>query len=644
MKTLVAVPLSLSFLAFASAARAQYAPPECLPQIDRGNGLELAVDGLGDAHLLHIDRIAGSLMYTRWDVDADPESVAIAPNVSRLGIVEVDDTGLTLTRAGELRACFFDATVGALRVGLHGPGGWAFENVLAGQRVGDQCDLREAPDGTLVVAFHHDSRLKLATRTAPNTWNVVVANETANKNVGVDPALAIAADGTLVVAHANVTDGPARISVRRPGGNWATVDVDTAPFAAGVSPRVAFDARGQLYVVHGLRPARLDVDGDANLVITQGAIGGPYRTTFVDGDFVGGSNGAAATAGGRLYVVTREFSRGGLFPRSDGVRLFEDLPNNPLYLDIENWSSAFPEHRFRNLTLTLGPLSLPVFAYAVEVAPSIINPGGGLTCLVRPLDTDADRLPDAGERQLGTEPGRADTDRDGVDDGIEVLVDGTDPLRAGGPPPEADAGLPPTPDAYIPPIDPDSFVFPPDPDAAEPPPPPPDAAEPPPPGPDAFVPPPPGPDAFVPPPPGDARVPPPVPDAQSTVADALPPAGDLGAVAADSTVPVPVPDAEGAGGRTPDAQASGGAGGEGGVPSTGGDGGGGLPTGGGMMPTGGAVVAEDAGPAEPDGTVAGGGGGGGGNGCSQTPRPAAPWAFLLALPVVLLRRRGPRRR
>jgi hypothetical protein len=139
-------------------------------------------------------------------------------------------------------------------------------------------------------------------------------------------------------------------------------------------------------------------------------------------------------------------------------------------------------------------------------------------------------------------------------------------------------------------------------------------------------------------------VPPPVPDAQSTVADALPPAGDLGAVAADTTVPVPVPDAEGAGGRTPDAQASGGAGGEGGAPSTGGEGGGGLPTGGGMMPTGGAVVAEDAGPAEPDGTIAGGGGGGGGNGCSQTPRPAAPWAFLLALPVVLLRRRGPRRR
>ncbi|MBI2724347.1 MAG: DUF4185 domain-containing protein [Chloroflexi bacterium] len=47
-----------------------------------------------------------------------------------------------------------------------------------------------------------------------------------------------------------------------------------------------------------------------------------------------------------------------------------------------------------------------------------------------PADSDLDGLPDAVERRIGTDPFRADTDGDGVNDGIEVMTFATNPLAA----------------------------------------------------------------------------------------------------------------------------------------------------------------------------------------------------------------------
>jgi hypothetical protein len=70
--------------------------------------------------------------------------------------------------------------------------------------------------------------------------------------------------------------------------------------------------------------------------------------------------------------------------------------------------------------------------------------------------------------------------------------------------------------------------------------------------------------------------------------------------------------------------------------------GGQAPLGGAPVTGGTAETGPDAGSEAPDAGVAGRGSSGGG--CTQSPRPSAPWALLLALPVALLRRRGARRR
>ena len=47
-----------------------------------------------------------------------------------------------------------------------------------------------------------------------------------------------------------------------------------------------------------------------------------------------------------------------------------------------------------------------------------------------PSDTDADGLPDPLEAELGTDPERADSDGDRLNDGDEHWTQGTDPLEA----------------------------------------------------------------------------------------------------------------------------------------------------------------------------------------------------------------------
>ena len=412
-------------LAAASPARAQFDAAECLDGSDRGNGLELTLDRTGQAHLVHIDRVAGTLLYTRWDVGGAPVTENVALNVSRFAFLEVDDTGLALDASGNARVCYFDATLGAFRVGLRSGNGWTLETVLVGANAGDSCDVAVTANGTVHTVFHHDNKLKHAVRNGANQWTVTIADQVANRNLGVEPSMRFAADGSLLAAHGDATNGTLRLSTRNPNGVWSTVESSLAGQRIGASPRLMLNGAADVFIAHGVLTAGGQAS-DGGLVTTTGARGGPLASVRLNVDFIGGSTGADGT-NGTYQVVTRELQRSALFGNQDGLRLFQGLPGQSADTSLESWPAASPRHYYRNLAATNGPGALPVMAYLVDVSPGLGDAGGAFVCVIRPTDTDLDRLPDAYETTLGTTTNDSDTDNDGRTDGQEVLIDGTDP-------------------------------------------------------------------------------------------------------------------------------------------------------------------------------------------------------------------------
>ncbi len=199
---------------------------------------------------------------------------------------------------------------------------------------------------------------------------------------------------------------------------------------------------------------------------------------------MGGTHGAWLSGSGHLVLVARERLRHPIFGQNDALRMFDRLPAISEYQVLEGSDGAGQRHLYLRLRVEGHPFDRPLIAFSDERAPFHDDPGGGLACLWRPVDSDADWVPDADEGDLGTDPENPDTDGDGRDDGQEALFDNSDPTVADEvgsliPPdmgvPEPDMAVPepdmaaPEPDMAVPEPDmevPDPDMEVPDPDMA----------------------------------------------------------------------------------------------------------------------------------------------------------------------------------
>ncbi len=440
--------LGLLGAAVAFPAHAQFDAPICTQDAYRGDALSMAVDAAGLTHLLRVDRFGGGLIHTTIARTGPRQGefvdTNIAPRISRFDVVggSVEDMGLVLTNNGEPRACFYDASLGAIRAGFVEAGAWRFETVLAVMEPVSSCDIALDAQGRELIAFHHTGRLKLATRTAVNTWGLITVDEAAMVNRGADPDLEVRPDGTLVIAAFDRTRERTRLSVRGPGqANFVNIDVDVPGTRFGISPRMAFSANGDLRLFQGVIPERLGVSSDSGLLLTTGRLGGRLATQLMMGENLGGAQ-AVAAYGDELFLLARERRRSALVNRYDGLRFYDDLPTTADHDVLEGFDSAQAEHAYLYLDLDIGPLGLPHMAWFVDIAQYLGAPPAAVVCLRRPTDADGDLLPDAREGELGLRSDRRDTDGDGRSDGEELLIDHTDPRGEGPLEPDA-AQVPP---------------------------------------------------------------------------------------------------------------------------------------------------------------------------------------------------------
>lgn len=413
---------------------------------DQGFALRLAVGPDGELHLARLQRVVGNLQYTRVGPDNVTASQLVAGGISNFGANEVSGVDVELF-GGVPHLCFYDVRQDRISVAIGSamPGG-AFntEVVFAGPGAHDDCALFTV-GGRVGVAFNTNAGLQVAMRVGANQW--VREAVDAGRN-GHDVDAATLDNGEVVLAHREEPGWDLRISIRGLNGAWRTLAVPRVGPEWAQTPSVVPVAGGAFRVFHGLRPQ----DSDNGLVRTSVSAAGAIASEIISGaDAVGGTLMAGRFVEGEA-VLTRELRRSALFGANDGLQFYDEAGRDTL----ASHSAAEQRRKYQFINARRDPFGLPVLAMYDERSPFAGQQAGAFVCLYRPTDTDADRIPDSEEARIGTRIDQADTDGDGVSDGIEYLVDRTDPRGPGDLPP-LDAGVLPDvgvgPDAFVPPVD-----------------------------------------------------------------------------------------------------------------------------------------------------------------------------------------------
>ena len=175
-------------------------------------------------------------------------------------------------------------------------------------------------------------------------------------------------------------------------------------------------------------------------MITE-TLNGTWDTYNPVADYTGGYHDAFAgpsrgNAGGLLYAVTREHRRSAVFGNTDSLILLRyDFATSNGNRQVIEGPFAGSGKIFTELGLAPDPLA------DLIIVGHFYEGNDGQLCRWSAPDQDQDGLPDAYEPTTGTLIDQADTDLDGMSDGYEVLVNGTDPLVSNLPPPRCDDGL-----------------------------------------------------------------------------------------------------------------------------------------------------------------------------------------------------------
>lgn len=410
-----------------SAGFAQSFEKICLPQQDAGDGASVAVDARNNIHFSRISRLSGALQHSVLYPDGRVVDAEIVRGVSLLAFNEVDSTQIVL-EGMRPSICYHHAVDNTFEVAVRTDEGWQREVIHRGVGAGRWCSMIPHRR-TLAVAFgSDDGRLRIALRLGRDAWTNEIIDEP-DEAAGIDVSLT-EIGGALVAAHQ--TEGDRLRVTWQLADGWQSQPMIGLASEAGVSPVALAGEGGELWIVHGT--AGPPNTSDAGLLLTQGRLG-MFRTRLVADDESGGSNGAVRV-NGALAVTTRYFRRNAVFGDSDALRYYDNADAIDFFDALESSGSAQRRHRYTNVRMAVDRFTLPIIVALDESNRFQGERGTAFTCTWRPLDSDADAIPDDAEGRFGTDPEDPDTDGDGRLDGIEVLVHGTDPLVVDPVPPD----------------------------------------------------------------------------------------------------------------------------------------------------------------------------------------------------------------
>ena len=164
---------------------------------------------------------------------------------------------LSAANGGSEGLAWADQATGALHYGQRAGGTWKAEadpvpGALVGSWDGRSIAPAILPGGGAVIAFWDrgslDFRLAVQAGGADPSWRIEVVDP--QQMVGLDTAIAVAADGTVHLAYLDAADGDLRYATGRAGGGgWTVGTVDSQDYV-GNDPAIALAADGTVHVAY----------------------------------------------------------------------------------------------------------------------------------------------------------------------------------------------------------------------------------------------------------------------------------------------------------------------------------------------------------------------------------------------------------
>jgi len=278
----------------------------------------------------------------------------------------------------------------------------------------------------ICVAWYSESSSNLRfTRGNNSTWSSTTVDST--PGVGASNDLTIQKNGLPLIVYFDSNQNKPKVAYQQKTGGWIFETVEFLGHNFGHNPKIRFEIDGTLHFSSS-RPSG-SATHDLAVYYAVKKPGSGWNVSLVSNDFSGEQSSVINGPDRRPLVVSRYQRKSASYGDFSGVEVSELEPSGLWSSELYSGESSSADglYKFKNISMVGGSFSDPIIASCFSIGSIAGLPAQQAIRLHSLKDSDGDNIPDSEESRLGTDPRRVDTDGDGFNDGVEVLVYLTDP-------------------------------------------------------------------------------------------------------------------------------------------------------------------------------------------------------------------------
>ncbi len=332
---------------------------------------------------------------------------------------------------------FYYNLLGQLNLSRRTSDGWS-HRVINSEGGGTGSISASVCANEICVAWYSESGGSLRfTRGIAGSWNSSVVDRT--NGVGESNDIAIQKNGLPLVVYYDSNQAKPKIAYQQKTGGWIFETVQFSNHSFGNKPSVRFEVDGTLHFTSS-RPAG-SAAHDLAVYYAVKKPGRSWNVSLVSNNFSGERSSVINGSSGRPLVVNRYQRISTSYGNYSGVEVSELESSGLWNSELYSGESAAAEslYQFKNVNMVGGSFGDPIIASCFSVGSIAGQPAQQAIRLQTLVDTDGDNIPDVEENRLRTNARKADSDGDGYDDGVEVLLYMTDPLKVNNSVPTGDS-------------------------------------------------------------------------------------------------------------------------------------------------------------------------------------------------------------